>query len=383
MPPKAPIVMKGPECVEKGVSCPGSPVPVLAPSHETRHEGPHHSVVVVKWIVELALRRQETSSPTGGDGVPGEVGEGALRFVIVQETEGEGGAWPGRQVVVGIPSLEDTEGVVSLLGPPVPTVQRLLGMGRESFGFRGERGGAQSPGHLRRALEGGDPDRCEVDVLMDPFPQPPDFDGSQPSGGVFDDPVPVRFYRQAPPIGSLEGRPELPEEGLVAAGPPVVPEGQHPVGSGVGVVVGIGEVLKPGDSPGGLADLVGDFPVFPLVSSQETESLSYSLPLAGSVHGQCVDGRVPPEEPSEAGSEAGPGGPPTRHKPAPQIRVADSLLCQVDLGPLQDTRRPGPIRRATGSRAGGWFRRAPFSPFSFEMKGAPTDIGGPCHDFLG
>lgn len=117
------------------------------------------------------------------------------------------------------------------------------------------------------------------------------------------------------------------------------------------MVVGVGEFLEPGDGAGGLADFVGNLPVFPLVVGQEAEALCHQLPLAGGVHGKGIDGCVSAEEPAEPRPEAGAGGAPPRHQPAPQIGVAGALFLQVHLGPLQGTGEGG---TGVGRSSTGW-----------------------------
>ena len=237
--------------------------------------------------------------------------------------------------------------MVTLGGPPVGVVQRLAGNRGDPRGSLGHLGVAQPLRQRERALQRRDPDSGQVDILVDRGAQSSHFDRGQAPDRVLDDAVAVGLGAQAPLEGSPVCRPQFLEQPVIAARAPVLVERQHPVGSRVGVVVGVRIGLEPVDVRRALRDLVGDLAVVALIAGQEAEFLGDQLPLAEGVHGEGVHHRVAAEEPSESGAGPAAGEPPARDQAAPQVGVADALLLEVDLRPFE-----GQVERGIGGLDG-------------------------------
>jgi hypothetical protein len=85
---------------------------------------------------------------------------------------------------------------------------------------------------------------------------------------------------------------------------------------------------------------VGDLAVLPLVLRQEAQARSRLRPLAGRGHRQRVDRRVAAEEPAEAGARAVARRAPPGDETAAEVGVADPLLVEVHLRPLEGEVEP-------------------------------------------
>ena len=94
-----------------------------------------------------------------------------------------------------------------------------------------------------------------------------------------------------------------------------------------------------------------DLAVLALVSREKGEFLRHQFPLPERVHGEARLRRVAAEEPAEAGTRPVARKAPARNEPAPEVGIADALLLQVDLRPLQGEIEPR-IRRLDGDGGG-------------------------------
>ena len=263
--------------------------------------------------------------------------------------------------------------MVALVRPPVGAIEGRAGGRGDPRRLLGHRRVAHSLRQRQRALQCRDPDSRQVNVLVDRRAQAPHLDRGQAPDRVLDDAVAIGLGAQAPLPGSAVGRPEFLEQPVIAARAPVLVERQHPVGSRVGVVVGVGIGLEPVDVRSALRDLVGDLAVVALVPGQKAEFLGDQLPLAQSVHGEGVHHRVAAEEPSESGAGAAAGEPPARDQAAPQIGVADALLLEIDLRPLE-----GEVEGRIGGldgRGGRQGRVGPGAGVLVEPLGVPDQFG--------